>query len=75
MKKIIFILLFLGVISDANAGNFIYPFAEVANPKCRFSSWSTLSSDCKIPLPRIESANYTKYKDNATMRRVYSILW
>ncbi|EKE29175.1 MAG: peptidase M23 [uncultured bacterium (gcode 4)] len=75
MKKALFILILLSLFSEASAGNFIYPFAEVANPKCRFSSWNTLGSDCKIPLPRIEGANYTKYKDNTTLRRIYSILW
>ncbi|EKE27724.1 MAG: Secreted peptidase [uncultured bacterium (gcode 4)] len=75
MKKALFILILLLFFNQASAGNFIYPFAEVANPKCRFSSWNTLWSECKIPLPRIEGANYTKYKDNTSMRRIYSILW
>ena len=73
--KGILLFILLGLTAQANAGNFIYPFAEVAVPKCRFSGWSTLSNDCKMPLPRIIGADYQKYKDDKNMRKVYSILW
>lgn len=75
MKKILFWALLFCLFSQANAGNFVYPFDTIAAPKCRFTNWSWLSNDCKITLPRIEKWDYTKYKDNADMRRIYSILW
>ncbi|MDD2487749.1 MAG: M23 family metallopeptidase [Candidatus Gracilibacteria bacterium] len=75
MKKIIIGLLLSASFYQASAGNFIYPFDKVANPKCRFSSWSSLGSECKIDLPRIANADYTKYKTDSTYRKVYSILW
>lgn len=57
------------------AGNFVYPFDKIADPKCRFNDRSTLWDECKITIPKIEKADYSKYKNNQTYRRVYSILW
>ena len=75
MKKIIifFVLLFIGEF--AYAGDFIYPFAQVAVPKCRFSSWNNLWNECRMSIPRIENWNYSKYKTDSTYRKIYSILW
>ena len=76
MKKVIlFLVLSLGLLSEADAGSFIYPFDQIAAPSCRFSTWSTLTGDCKIPLPRIVGANYAKYKTDTTYRRIYSVLY
>lgn len=52
-----------------------YPIKEVSKVACKFTHWSEHSEDCKIPLPRIEDANYKKYKDDIDMRLIYSVLW
>ncbi len=76
MKKIFILLaLFSASISVAHAGNFIYPFDKIAAPSCRFQTWENLSDDCKMILPRIQNADYDKFKDDKMMRRVYSVLW
>lgn len=62
-------------IQTALAGNFIYPFAQIAKPECRYSKWSELNDECKMPIPRIENANYEKYKKDTKYRRIYSVLW
>lgn len=74
-KLIISFLAFIAFYNFAEAWNFVYPFDKVSDPKCRFSAWNTLSEDCKINIPRIEKGDYTKYKNNTTYRRIYSILW
>lgn len=75
MKKTLIALALFWLTSLAHAWSFRYPFDEIAAPSCRFSDWWSLSSDCKIQLPRIIWADYTKYKDDKTLRKVYSILW
>ncbi|MDD5376733.1 MAG: M23 family metallopeptidase [Candidatus Gracilibacteria bacterium] len=67
--------LFLVGIQAASAGSFVYPLDQIAAPSCRFSTWASLGSDCKIPLPRIIGADYTKYKTDTMYRRIYSVLW
>lgn len=52
-----------------------YPIKEISKVECKFSPWSEHSDDCKITLPRIENADYNKYKKNVTMRLMYSVLW
>ncbi len=52
-----------------------YPLKEIAKPTCKSENWSKLSSDCKMQLPIIAKANYAAYKDNQTVRRIYSVLW
>lgn len=75
MKKLLIIILSLAAYTWVNAGNFIYPINQVAVPKCRFSNWNELSADCKMTLPRITNWDYTKYKNDNNIRRIYSILW
>ncbi|EKD66087.1 MAG: peptidase M23 [uncultured bacterium (gcode 4)] len=76
MRKIIIsFFAFIAFYNFAEAGNFVYPFDKVSDPKCRFSAWNTLSENCKISIPRIEKWDYTKYKNNTNYRRIYSILW
>ena len=76
MKRPLFlIILALSWWTRADAGNFVYPFDQVSVPKCRFSAWSTLGSDCKMTLPRIQGAEYAKYSTDKDMRKIYSILW
>ncbi|MDD2891762.1 MAG: M23 family metallopeptidase [Candidatus Gracilibacteria bacterium] len=65
---------FLG-IQSAVAGSFVYPLDQIAKPSCRFSTWGTLDNGCKMTLPRIEGADYVKYKNNTDYRRIYSVLW
>lgn len=74
MKKLVFFLLLIWTFTQASAGNFIYPIDQISVPKCRFSNWSTLWSDCKMTLPRIVNWDYTKYKNDTNIRRIYSIL-
>lgn len=75
MKKTIFLIAALFIYSNANAWSFIYPFKDIAKPSCRFSAWSELWSDCKMSMPRINWAEYSKYKDDKNLRKIYSILW
>lgn len=76
MKKILLSLaLFVAALETVSAASFVYPFSEIAKPSCRYSAWSTLDSACKMPLPRITGADYTKLKDNKEYRRIYSVLW
>jgi len=75
MKKLLFIVLFFWAITQAYAGNFIYPIDQIAVPKCRFSNWWDLWNDCKMTLPRIVNWDYTKYKNDTNIRKIYSILW
>lgn len=76
MKKLFLTLSFLLLSADiASAGSFVYPFDMIAKPACRFAPWGTLNGDCKMTLPRIEKADYTKYKTDTTYRRIYSVLY
>lgn len=76
MKQyILFFCLFFASIQMTSAGSFVYPFDQIAKPSCRYSAWSTLDGNCKMTLPRISGADYTKYKDNNEYRRIYSVLW
>lgn len=76
MKKIFLSIVFFSILSPfTHAGNFIYPLDQIAAPSCRFQNWSSLSGDCKMPLPKIMGADYDKFKDDKLMRRVYSVLW
>ncbi|MDD2515831.1 MAG: M23 family metallopeptidase [Candidatus Gracilibacteria bacterium] len=76
-KTLKIILVFLILISSKNvfAGNFVYPFDKISDPKCRFTDWELLEDSCKIEIPKITGADYGKYKANTTYRRIYSILW
>ncbi len=69
------VLLLFGV-NDAFADDgFRYPFDQVAHPDCRFSEWSTLDDECKIDMPRIENADYERYKNDFLYQRLYTVLW
>ena len=62
--------------ADGGSGTtFVYPFAQIAVPSCRFSEWSTLGDDCRMSIPRIEGADYTRYSSNSMYRRIYTVLW
>lgn len=52
-----------------------YPVKEISKNECRKQHWSTLSADCKQPLPVIGNADYNSYKNNPTYRLAYSVLW
>ncbi len=54
-----------------------YPLKEVSKPtvKCKYSPWSTLGPSCKISLPKLTPADYKKYLNNLTYRRIYTVLW
>ena len=60
---------------SAAESEFGYPFTEIAKSSCRKEAWSTLGPECKIPLPRITGADYNKFVQDTSMRRVYSVLW
>lgn len=53
-----------------------YPVKEVTKPTmdCKAQHWSKLSADCKMQLPVIENADYNSYKNNETMKLIYSVL-
>lgn len=76
MKKYLFsFCVFLAGMQHAFAGSFVYPFDQIAKPSCRFSAWGMLDDGCKMALPRITGADYTRFKDNKEYRRIYSVLW
>lgn len=75
MRKLLYFFVFILLIPEVNAGNFVYPIDNVAVPKCRFTAWSELTPECKMALPKIVGGDYTKYKDNKDIRKIYSILW
>lgn len=76
MKKYVFFFFALIMGTQiASAGSFVYPFDQIAKPACRYSAWSTLDDGCKMTLPKISGADYTKFKDNKEYRRIYSVLW
>jgi murein DD-endopeptidase MepM/ murein hydrolase activator NlpD len=76
MKKyLLFIPVFLATLHTVSAGSFVYPIDQIAKPACRYSAWSTLDDGCKMTLPRITGADYTKFKDDKVYRRIYSVLW
>ncbi len=74
-KPFLFFSFFLAGIQAVSAGSFVYPFDQIAKPACKYSAWSMLGDDCKMSLPRISGADYTKYKDNKEYRRIYSVLY
>ncbi|MDQ1344243.1 MAG: Peptidase protein [Patescibacteria group bacterium] len=71
----IFLLIAAAVPSWASAGGFVYPFDKIAATSCKWNSWSTLGDDCKIDLPKITGAEYSKFEKNQLYRRVYSVLY
>ncbi|MDP2103653.1 MAG: M23 family metallopeptidase, partial [Candidatus Gracilibacteria bacterium] len=76
MKKLFLTFaIFLLSAEIVSAGSFVYPFDMIAKPSCRFSAWGTLGGDCRMAMPRIEKADYTKYKEDKTYRRIYSVLY
>ncbi len=57
------------------SADFGYPFETIAKPSCRKEAWDALTSECKIPLPKIVGADYTKYSTDMNLRRIYTVLW
>ncbi len=54
--------------------NWAYPIREVSKPSCRWEEWNSLDSDCIMQLPRIENADYERYKNDLTYRILYTVL-
>jgi len=76
MKKLFLTFaIFLLSAEIVSAGSFVYPFDMIAKPSCRFSVWGMLGGDCKMTMPRIEKADYPKYKTDTSYRRIYSVLY
>ena len=75
MKKIIVLISILSFFSISYW--WTYPLKEVSKPvaKCKFAPWNTLSSSCKMPLPKLTPKDYKKYLKNLTYRRIYTVLW
>lgn len=61
--------------SWASAGGFVYPFDKISATSCKWNAWSTLGDDCKIDLPKITGAQYSKFENNQLYRRTYSVLY
>jgi hypothetical protein len=57
----------------------IYPLKQISALECRFEHFSTLSSNCKVDLPILNTRDYKKYSslDEGfnTFTRVYTVLW
>jgi len=74
-KKIFSIILIIFLLSNQVVFGRSYPLKKVSKSSCRFTDWADHSDECKQDLPRIENADYQKYKDNKTYRLLYSVLW
>ncbi len=77
MKIILWLVITILLHLSNTYANWTYPVQEVSKPSvdCKFQPWSEHSQDCKVTLPIIENANYTRYKDNMDYRLIYSVLW
>lgn len=49
------------VNASSTSNKVVYPFKEVSKLNCRFKDFSTLSSNCKQPLPILHTKDYKKY--------------
>jgi hypothetical protein len=49
------------VSASSTSDTVIYPLKEVSKLDCRFQEFSNLSSDCKQPLPVLNTKDYKKY--------------
>lgn len=75
-KKILFALvLFCFAQTTFAASDFVYPLGQIAKSSCKRQAWSELGTDCKMDLPKIANADYSKYKNDTSYRRIYSVLW
>lgn len=66
-------------VSAASNDEIVYPLKEISKLECRFEDFDKLSSDCKMSLPILHTADYNKY---ATLNwgyndytRLYTVLW
>ncbi len=77
MYRLLFFIIIFLLCSLWTVKSWSYPLQEISKQvvECKFTPWSEHDQDCKIPLPIIEGANYSTYKDNTTYRRAYSVLW
>lgn len=69
-------LIFAWSIGLPNNSTFVYPLQQVSTYECRalIQPWENLDEDCKISLPKIQWANYEKYKDNTFYTSIYTVL-
>jgi len=75
MKKKLLLLIWFFLTSSSSFA-WTYPLKYVSKPiaSCKFSPWSSLWPDCKIPLPKLVPSDYKKYLNNLTYRRIYTVL-
>jgi hypothetical protein len=55
--------------------DFDYPLKKVSTLECRTLYWNEMPENCKIDLPIIHGANYSKYQDAPGYRDIYTTLW
>ena len=53
----------------------MYPLQEISKLECRMTHWTDHSADCKMVLPRIKSAQYSKHIDDEWFTKYYTVLW
>lgn len=76
LKIFLVFFLFFFIKWYANAADLVYPIQEMSKVECRFQSYSSLWSDCKMKLPILKTKDYEKYKNDYSLyRRVYTVLW
>lgn len=67
------------VSASSTSDTVIYPLKEVSKLDCRFQEFSNLSSDCKQPLPVLNTKDYKKYATQNwgynDFTRLYTVLW
>lgn len=68
-------LMFAWGIGLPNNDDLEYPLQEVSTLECRTQYWEEMPSECKIPLPIINGANYEQYKDTLVYRQIYTVLF
>lgn len=54
---------------------FDYPLKQVSTLECRVLHWDEMPASCKIDLPVIQWANYSKFEDIKLYRDIYTVLW
>lgn len=77
MKKLKILLgMFLVSALQITHAEIVYPVQTMSKLECRFQDYNTLGDECKMTLPILKTADYSKYKNDYDLyRRVYTILW
>jgi len=66
-------------VSATSNDELVYPLQEISKLECRFEDFDTLSTNCKMELPILETNDYNKYASLGgwynDFTRLYTQLW